>query len=119
MAVHGQPCLTLGGRLQAAASTFHAGHRHNDPPPPAAPQALLARLLHRCIPLFYQEVDKRAGPLVGQLLGLGLTGTEAARCFERCVLWYAVLSCAELCSPLLCGAVKIITGAAPEQRMPA
>ncbi|KAI7841417.1 hypothetical protein COHA_004812 [Chlorella ohadii] len=45
--------------------------------------ALLARLLHRCVPLFCQEVDKRAGPLFGQLLGLGLTGKEAARCFER------------------------------------
>ncbi|PRW05841.1 peroxisome biogenesis factor 10-like isoform X1 [Chlorella sorokiniana] len=53
-------------------------------------QALLARLLRRCIPLFCQEVDKRAGPLVGQLLGLGLTGAEAARCFERCPMTGAV-----------------------------
>lgn len=54
------------------------------PLPTCCPQSLLAPLLQRCIPLFAQEVDKRAGPLVGQLLGLGLTGTEAARCFERC-----------------------------------
>ena len=44
--------------------------------------AQLARLLRRCLPLFAQPVAKRAGILTAQLMGLGLTATQAARCFE-------------------------------------
>lgn len=55
-----------------------------------APQTLLKHLLHRCLPLFSQPVEKRAGILLQPLLALGLTVNEAARCFERCPMATAV-----------------------------
>ncbi|KAL4426263.1 hypothetical protein ABPG77_009878 [Micractinium sp. CCAP 211/92] len=44
--------------------------------------AQLQRLLLRCPVLFSRPVEQRAGMLLGQLQGLGLSAAEAARCFE-------------------------------------
>jgi hypothetical protein len=45
-------------------------------------QGQLGRLLMRCPLLFSWPVEHRAGMLFGQLMALGLTAAEAARCFE-------------------------------------
>ena len=43
----------------------------------------LGLLLLRCSYLFSWPADQRAAVLFGQLMGLGLTAAEAARCFEQ------------------------------------
>jgi hypothetical protein len=46
-------------------------------------QGQLGRLLVRCPYLFSWPVEQRAGVLFGQLVALGLTAAQAARCFDQ------------------------------------
>ena len=46
-------------------------------------QPQLARLAERCPLLFSYPAQQRAGVLFGQLMGLGLSAAEAARCFTQ------------------------------------
>jgi hypothetical protein len=67
-------------------------------------QGQLGRLLMRCPLLFSWPVEQRAGVLFGQLMALGLTAAQAARCFEQqpsAALSRAFASAIAVLSPLM------------------